>query len=84
MVEPKTYYLEWRYKKGNNEIVLSNYNTDKKWLVYRRRVNVVDDYYRVNKLLFGSKTGEYTFRVYDKDTNGQYVLLAENGLVVEE
>ena len=44
----------------------------------------MDDYYRVNKLLFGSKTGEYTFRVYDNDTNGQYVLLAENGLVVEE
>ncbi len=83
-VVKNTLYLEWRRLYNGNTEVLSNYNTDKKWLIYDRKLNAIDDYYRVNKYVFASKPGDYIFRVYNKDKNGEYVLITENTTKINE
>lgn len=83
-VRPNTFYLEWRRRYINSEEVLFNYNNDEKWMIYKRRINVMDDYYRVHKTIFGSKPGIYEFRVYTKDNNGDYFLVGKEEIEVRE
>ena len=57
-IEHEKYYLEWAYDDGSKEIVLDNYNKNPRWLIYERRTGHVDDYYWVNKVIFGNNTGK--------------------------
>ena len=82
-VEHHKYYLEWIYHDGTQEILLDNYVSNKKWLVYDRRVGHINDYYWVNKIIFGDNTGEYFFRLYIKK-DGKYIKKAETSVTVEK
>jgi GTP-dependent phosphoenolpyruvate carboxykinase len=82
-VEPKLFFLEWRLIKNDSEIVLFNYNNDSKWMKYDRRLDVINDYYRVHKTIFGSKPGVYEFRVYNKDDNGKYFVVKKSSIILE-
>ena len=83
-VKENTLYLEWRRKYNDVEEVLSNYNTDNKWLIYERRLCVITDYYRVHKTIFASNPGEYYFIVYNKDNTGRYIPIEKKEITIQE
>ncbi|MBB5321900.1 hypothetical protein [Marinobacter oulmenensis] len=83
-ISPNVLYFEWILHREGKDLVLSNYNTDKKWLIYERRLDVVEDYYRVHKTVFGSNPGVYEFRVYEKNSDGKYELIENARTVIEE
>ena len=67
-IELITYYLEWQ----KSDEVFFNYSHDDEWMVYDRRINAVDDYYRVRKTI--TKPDTYRFMVYTREQDGEYRL----------
>ena len=82
-VEAVKYYLEWAYNNGDSEEILSNFNTDSRWLEYDRRTNRINDYYWVKKCIYGDKLGKYVFRIYIKE-NDKLIKKAESHIIVKE
>lgn len=66
-IEPQTYYLEWEYRDGDIVENLGNYNTNKKYLEYPRKLDRADDYYWVSKRVWVQNKGSYIFRVFVKE-----------------
>jgi hypothetical protein len=82
-IEPQTYYLEWEFKDGDRVENLGNYNTNKEYLEYRRKLDRVDDYYWVSKRVWAQKKGEYLFRVYIKEGK-DYKIIKQESVAIKE
>ena len=82
-IEPQTYYLEWEYKHSGKIEILGNYNTNKEYLEYERKLNRADDYYWVSKRVWVQKKGSYIFRVYIKE-NQEYKIIKQTSISVKE
>ena len=83
VITPEAYYLEWVYKNGDKIENLGNYNTNKKYLVYTRKLDREEAYYWVSKRVWTRNKGEYIFNVYIKDGN-EYKLISQSSVAVGE
>ena len=82
-IEPQTYYLEWEYQHGEKVEILGNYNTNKKYLEYKRKLDRADDYYWVSKRVWVQEKGSYIFRVYIKE-NQKYKIVKQISISIKE
>jgi hypothetical protein len=82
-IEPQTYYLEWEYKNGDKNEILGNYNTNKQYLEYKRKLDRADDYYWVSKRVWVQEKGNYVFRVYIKENN-EFKIIKQTSVSIKE
>ena len=79
-IQPETYYLEWTYDNGTNEVVLDSYARNG-YYIFKLRLDRTITYYWITKRIWTDNLGTHRLNVYTK-TNGNFELVDQAILMV--